>query len=214
MNSLERVDPPTGPPRDVRQRRVLLVLAVVSLLFAVIAVTIVVTRDRRQPPAPSAIGGPFSLIATDGSTVTDRTYAGKWELVYFGYTFCPDACPTALSDMSLALEKLGPKATQVKPLFITVDPTRDTAAVLADYLKSFDPRIVGLTGSEPQTIAAAAAYHIYVKSQSGGGGGYLVYHSAYVYVMDPYGRFVDVIDGATAGDAMAAKLETMMDQYL
>lgn len=184
------------------------------MLFAVIAVTIVATRDRRQLPAPSAIGGPFRLTASDGSIVTDRTYAGKWELIYFGYTFCPDACPTALSDMSLALEKLGPMAAQVKPLFITVDPTRDTATVLADYLKSFDPRIAGLTGSKAQTTAAAAAYHVYAKPQSGGEGDYLVDHSAYVYVMDPYGRFIDVIDGATPGDAMAARLQVIMDGYL
>lgn len=189
-------------------------IAIPLVIFAIVAVTLVATHDRRQPPAPSAIGGPFSLTATDGSTVTDKTYAGKWELVYFGYTFCPDACPTALSDMTRALEKLGPKAAQVQPLFITVDPTRDTQLVLADYLKSFDPRIVGLTDGVAQTTATAAAYHVYVKPQSAGGGDYLVDHSAYVYVMDPQGKFVDVIDGATAGEAMAAKVAEIMDRYL
>lgn len=197
-----------------RRKRVLLGVAGLSVLFAAVAVTLVVTHDRRQPPAPSAIGGPFSLTATDGRTVTDKTNAGKWVLIYFGYTFCPDACPTALSDMTVALEKLGPRADHVQPLFITVDPKRDTQVALTDYLKSFDPRITGLTGSEAQTTAAAAEYHVYVKPQLDGGGDYLVDHSAYIYVMDPQGKFVDVIDGATAGDAMAAKLAAMMAQYL
>ena len=203
----------SGSGFDAKPKRVLRAVAVLATIFAAAAVTLVVTRDHRQPPAPSAIGGPFSLTATNGETVTDQTYAGKWELIYFGYTFCPDACPTALSDITLALQKLGPAAAQIKPLFITVDPRRDTAAVMSDYLKSFDPRITGLTGSEVQTIATAAAYRVYVKPQSDEGGAYLVDHAAYVYVMDPRGKFVDVIDGATGGDAMAAKLQTIMDHY-
>lgn len=214
MNSSYESHPQKVPASDARRKRGLVGVAALSVLFAAVAVTLVATHDRRHLPAPSAIGGPFSLTASDGSTVTDQTYAGKWELVYFGYTFCPDACPTALSDMTLALEKLGPRATLVQPLFITVDPKRDSQLVLADYLKSFDPRIVGLTGSEAQTTATAAAYHVYVKPQSDGGGDYLVDHSAYVYVMDPHGQFVDVIDGATSGDAMAAKVAAMMDRYL
>lgn len=214
MNSPDGSALQRGLARDARPKRALVTAAILATLFAVAAVTLVATQDRRQPPAPSAIGGSFSLTATDGSTVSDQTYAGKWELIYFGYTFCPDACPTALSDISLALEKLGPAAAQVKPLFITVDPKRDTRAALSDYLKSFDPSIAGLTGSEAETTATAAAYHVYVKPQSDGGGDYLVDHSAYIYVMDPHGKFVDVIDGATAGDAMAAKLQAMMNSYL
>lgn len=214
MNTPQGSQRPSGSGRDAGSRRLALSVAIVALIFAAAAVTLVVTRDHRQPPAPSAIGGPFSLTATDGSTVTDQTYTGKWQLIYFGYTFCPDACPTALSDMTLALQELGPRAAQVKPLFITVDPKRDTRTALADYLKSFDPRITGLTGSEVETTATAAAYHVYVKPQSDGGGEYFVDHSAYVYVMDPHGKFVDVIDGATAGVAMAAMLEKMMDRYL
>jgi protein SCO1/2 len=102
----------------------------------------------------------------------------------------------------------------VKPIFITVDPKRDTLQALSDYLKFFDPRIAGLTGSEAQTTSIAASYHVYVQPQVHGGGDYLVDHSAYVYVMDPHGKFVDVIDGATSGDVMAAKVQDMMDRYL
>ena len=213
MNSSEGSTPQNRSSRDPRPSRVLLSVATLAIVFAAAAVTLVATRDHRQPPAPSAIGGPFSLTATDGSTVSEQTYAGKWELIYFGYTFCPDACPTALSDITLALEKLGPTAAQVKPLFITVDPKRDTRAVLADYLKSFDPRITGLTGTEAQTSYIAAVYHVFIKPNSEEGGDGLVDHSAYVYVMDPHGKFVDVIDGATSGDAMAEELRKLMDHY-
>src|SRR5579863_5706997 len=93
----------------------------------------------------ATIGGPFALVTTDGTPVSDRTFRGKWVLIYFGYTYCPDACPTALSNISVALEKLGPEADQLQPLFVTVDPARDTESVMGDYLKSFDRRIVGLT---------------------------------------------------------------------
>jgi cytochrome oxidase Cu insertion factor (SCO1/SenC/PrrC family) len=98
----------------------------------------------------AAIGGPFTLVATDGTAVTDASYRGKWMLIYFGYTFCPDACPAALANVSAALKMLGNEADKVQPLFITVDPKRDTRQVLGEYLKSFDPRIIGLTGSEEQ----------------------------------------------------------------
>ena len=191
-----------------------LALALMSLLGVVFVTTLAVTHDRKIAPLPSAIGGPFTLLSADGKAVTERDYRDKWTLIYFGYTFCPDACPTALSDMTVALQKLGPQAAQIQPLFITVDPKRDTSKVLSDYLKSFDPRIVGLTGSEAQTTAAAAAYHVYVKPQSDAGADYLVDHSAYIYVMDPQGRFVDVVEGAMPGDQIATAVEKMMNHYL
>lgn len=205
----------TGGSATPRRRNTLLfIIAVLSVLFAGLSVAFVATRDHRQLPAPSAIGGPFSLTAADGRTITDQTYAGKWELIYFGYTFCPDACPTALSDISAALAAIGSSSAQFQPLFITVDPKRDTQVVLAEYLKSFDPRLVGLTGPLNATQAAAAAYHVYVNVQGDGAASGLIDHSAYVYVMDPEGRFVDVIDGSTPGKEFAGKLRTMMDQYL
>ena len=93
------------------------------------------------------IGGPFTLTATDGTTVTDGTYRGKWLLVYFGYTSCPNTCPTVLIEIGTALATLGADAGKLQPLFITVDPQRDTAELLREYLQSFDPRIIGLTGT-------------------------------------------------------------------
>ena len=109
----------------------------------------------RATTSAVTVGGPFTLSTLDGTTVTDQTYRGKWLLVYFGYTFCPSSCPTTLLAVSMALKKLGPDAAQVRPLFITVDPERDTPKVMQQYIESFDPRIVGLTGTQQQIAAAA-----------------------------------------------------------
>jgi protein SCO1/2 len=167
------------------------------------------------PPAPrvvtsgtAAIGGPFQLVSTNADTVTDQSYRGKWLLIYFGYTFCPDACPTALNGMSVALEKLGRDAGKLQPLFITVDPGRDTREVMSEYLKSFDPRIVGLTGSQDQIDGVVKEYRIYVEQQKSGteGNDYLVSHSARIYLMDPSGKFANVIDGNETGETIAARL--------
>jgi protein SCO1 len=173
------------------------------------------TKDRAPVQSTSrsaVIGGPFALIDTDGKTVTDRSYRGKWMLIDFGYTFCPDACPTALTNVSAALDRLGRDADAIQPLFITVDPKRDTVAAMADYLKSFSPRIVGLTGTQAQTDAAAKAYRVYVAPQKGEGDDYLIDHSAYFYLMDRDGKFVNVIAGSASGDDIAAKLRQLMAQ--
>jgi len=162
----------------------------------------------------AAIGGPFRLSATDGKTVTDASFRGKWMLIYFGYTSCPDACPTALTNISIAIQTLRREAAAIQPLFITVDPKRDTRAVLMEYLKSFDPRIAGLTGSEEQIRAAAKAYRVYVRPEPAkGDNSYLIDHSSYVYLMDPGGVFVDVIDAATAGPEMAEKLQKLIHAH-
>ena len=156
------------------------------------------------------IGGPFSLIAADGSAVSDRTYRGKWQIIYFGYTYCPDACPVALTKLSLALEKLGADASKLQALFITVDPERDTQQVLSEYLKSFDSRIVGLTGSKAQIDDVAKEFRVYVAPQKTDGDDYLVDHGAYAYVVNPQGKFANVIAGDAAGAEMAKKLREMI----
>jgi protein SCO1 len=162
----------------------------------------------------AAIGGPFTLEATDDTAVTDASCRGKWMLIYFGYTLCPDACPKVLANMSAALKTLGNEANKVQPLFITVGPKRDIRLVLAGYLKSFDPRILGLTGSEEQTAAAAKAYRVYSGSSPGKAkDDYLVDHSSFVYLMDPMGKFAGVIRGETPGDQMAARLQKLMDEH-
>jgi protein SCO1/2 len=170
---------------------------------------------KSQPVTTSgtaAIGGPFTLVATDGQMVTDRTYLGKWLLIYFGYTSCPDACPTALNSMGLALEKLGTRAGELQPLFVTIDPERDSRDVAANYLTSFDSRIVGLTGTEDQIERVIKEYRLYVSREKpdAGGKNYLVSHSSYIYLMDPRAAFVNVIQSDAAGDDIAAWLHKEM----
>jgi len=168
----------------------------------------------RAATSPVTIGGPFTLSTPDGMTVTDQTYRGKWLLVYFGFTYCPNSCPTTLFEVAAALKRLGPDAAQVQPLFITVDPERDTPNVMQQYTQSFDPRIVGLTGT-PQQIAAAAQEYgaYYVPHRTGpGANDYVMDHSTYLYVIDPRGKFVRAFDTGTSGDGIADVLHELMTQ--
>ena len=169
------------------------------------------------PPAgvaaePVTIGGPFALRTPDGTTVTDQTYRGKWLLVYFGYTFCPNSCPTALMDISLVLAQLGSEADAVQPLFITVDPQRDTPDVLQQYTRSFDPRIIGLSGDPQQTADAAKAYGAYYtpRKLDPGAKDYLIDHSSYIYLMDARGRFARGFDADTPPDRMAQQVRELV----
>jgi len=158
------------------------------------------------------IGGPFTLVSTRGGTATEQSFRGKHVLIFFGFTSCPDVCPTGLNNISVALEKLGDGADAVQPLFITVDPERDTAAVMTAYLRSFDPRFIGLTGGREQIDRVLKAYRVYAEKQKpeGQSGNYLVSHSGYVYLMDPRGKFVDVITGSASGEEIADWLRKHM----
>jgi protein SCO1 len=169
----------------------------------------------RATASALTVGGPFTLSTLDGRIVTDQTYRGKWLLVYFGYTFCPSSCPTTLLAVSMALKKLGPDAAQVRPLFISVDPERDTPKVMQQYIESFDPRIVGLTGTPQQIAAAAHEYGAYYVRHSIGPGpnDYVVDHSTYLYVMDPRGRFVRAFDPDASGDQIADVLHTLVARW-
>jgi protein SCO1/2 len=161
----------------------------------------------------AAIGGPFTLEAGDGSTVTDRTYRDKWQLIYFGYTLCPDACPTALNDIAGALQQLGPLAAKVQPIFITVDPERDTPKVVGSYVKAFGDRIIGLTGTPDQIAAAARAFRVYYAKapDKDAPNGYLMDHSSVIYVMRPgdFG-FVATFNGDASADQMAQRLRQLV----
>src|SRR6476660_152848 len=137
------------------------VLGLQTLSNIVFAMALIMSQPSWAATSPVTIGGPFTLIAPDGTTVTDQTFRGKWLLVYFGYTFCPNICPMTLHEIATALEKLGTDATKMQPLFITVDPQRDTREVLEKYTRSFDPRIVGLTGSPQQIDAVTHEYGAY-----------------------------------------------------
>ncbi|HVJ52520.1 MAG TPA: SCO family protein [Aliidongia sp.] len=156
-----------------------------------------------------AVGGPFSLVDGDGRTVTDRDFHGKLMMIYFGYTRCPDACPTALNDMALALDKLGDQRKLVQPIFITVDPERDTGKVVKDYVAAFGPDFIGLTGPLPDIKAAEKEFHVYAAKHQTKDGDYDMDHSSIIYVMDRSGQFVGNFTHETDPDQMAATLNQL-----
>jgi protein SCO1/2 len=170
----------------------------------------VASQVRGQGAAFPGIGGRFALTTTQGRAVTEASFRGKWLVVYFGYTACPDACPTALSAMAAALGTLGLLAAKVQPLFITLDPKRDTPAVIDKYVKTFDPRILALYGTAAETEAAAREFRVYYAVRQLGGGDYAIDHSAFIYVVDPGGRVVEVLTGNISGQAMSAALQDLM----
>ena len=152
------------------------------------------------------LGGPFALTDQNGTIRTEKDYRGKYTLVFFGYTYCPDVCPTTLAVMSAALDKLGAQAERIVPLFITVDPKRDTPEKLKSYLASF-PRFVGLTGTVGDIAAVAKEYRVYYREHAAENGGeYTVDHSGVVYLMDPGGAFIANYSLETSPEAMAADL--------
>ncbi len=174
-----------------RSSQIILVLsAFVGGLVIFFAVFLYATGQFGGGPGPSAIGGPFTLVDQDGKALTDRDMKGKPYLVFFGYTHCPDICPTTLFEISEVLNAMGKDADRISALFISVDPDRDTPAVMKDYLSSFDPHLRGATGSEKQLAAVEKAYRVYAKKVPTKDGDYSMDHSAVVYLMDKQGRFV------------------------
>jgi len=161
--------------------------------------------EEETLPSP-AMTGHFSLHTPDVRTVTDASFHGKWLLFYFGYTNCPDVCPTVLNEIGVALHELGPLAAKVQPVFVTIDPARDKPPVLKKYLSAFDPRIVGLRGNGEETEAAAKAFHVYYRPVSLGNAQYTMDHSGYLYLIDPKGKFVQLITGNLPGHDMAKTL--------
>ena len=140
--------------------------------------------------APAAIGGPFQLTDQAGQTVTEKALQGRPTLIFFGFTHCPDVCPTALFEISEVLRAMGKDADRVNAWFVSVDPERDTAAAMKDYLSSFDPHLRGATGEPKAVEAAEKAYRVYAKKVPGENGDYSMDHTALVYLMDKQGRFV------------------------
>jgi protein SCO1 len=165
-------------------------------------------RGRVVTSGKALIGGPFELVGKDGKTVTDKDFRGRYMLVFFGFTRCPDICPAELQVISAALEELGPDADKVVPIFITLDPERDTADVVTAYVQNFGPSFVGLTGSPEAINQAAKAYRVvYQKFQDESmGDNYSIDHSALAYLMGPDGAFVTHIPYGTPPKKMAETL--------
>jgi protein SCO1/2 len=189
------------------------------LLAALAAAALALTgceaaAPRREPPlAGAAIGGDFALTSSTGKTVRWSDFAGKYRIVYFGYTFCPDICPTDMQRIAQGLKLLkqkdAAKAAKIIPIFITIDPERDTPEVVGAFASAFSPDIIGLTGTPAQIAATARAFKVYyAKGEATPGGGYLVDHSNVVYLFGPKGEPLATLPADQGGDAVAAELET------
>jgi protein SCO1/2 len=178
--------------------------AVLALFFAG---TMSLARADTPPPP---VNGHFTLQTLDDRTVSDKDYRGKFLIVYFGYTFCPDVCPTTLTQIGAALSALGDKANRFQPVFITLDPTRDKTPVMLEYMKSFDPRIVALRGDPEDIEEAAKSFHAYYRPRSLGNDQYTVDHSSYIYVIDPKGKFVELLTGDLPGHPLASDLKKLV----
>jgi protein SCO1/2 len=175
------------------ERRLRLIVPLVCLLIGVVVLAtaaLLIWMPDSQETRPSGVGGPFTLVSQDGRTVTERDFQGAPFLVFFGFTHCPDVCPTKLFEISEVLRSLGERGGAVRALFITVDSERDTPAAMKDYLVSFDPRVVGLTGDRPAVDAAVRAYRAYARKVPLQGDDYTMEHTSLVYLMDKKGRFV------------------------
>jgi protein SCO1 len=204
---------PANPRRPPR-------FALVAIVFAgvlVIAAGVLLTLALRETPRgaagtalASAIGGQFQLIDQNGKPFSDANLKGKWHLIFFGYTHCPDACPTALNEMSLALDRLGIKRDEVGVVFITVDPERDTPDVMKSYVQSFDAPIVALTGSPAAVAQAAKAYRVFYAKHPRADGDYDMDHSAVIYVMNPEGRFTATFTPDSSADAIVQRLQKLI----
>ena len=160
-----------------------------------------------QLPQGIALGGPFSLQDHNGQRVTEGAFAGRLGLIYFGFTYCPDVCPTELGLMASALDLLGPDASRVLPVLITIDPARDTAAALADYVSRFHPALIGLTGTEEEIATAARAFRVYYrKIQPPGASDYLMDHSSFIYLVGPDGKVRQLFRPNTPPETIAAAM--------
>lgn len=193
-------------------RRALAWTAVAAALCAAVIVGVMGIAPRRpMAPAGSAIGGPFRLVNQVGVPVDQSLLKGKWTAVFFGYTFCPDVCPTTLAALGQVRVDLGAARRQFQVVFITVDPARDTPKVLGQYLSSetFPKGTIGLTGSPGQIAQAAHAYHVFYQKVPQGAS-YVMDHTAVVYLMDPQGRFVEPLDLTAAPASVASQIKQAM----
>jgi protein SCO1/2 len=193
---------------NVRAARLLLVLGsfVAGLALFSAAVFIVTGRTPSPIAMPSAVGGPFQLIDQNAQPISDKDLKGRPFLVFFGFTHCPDVCPTTLFEVSEIMRALGPDSERVRALFITVDPERDTPAILKDYLSSFDPHLVGVTGDPAAVAAVVKSYRVYAKKVPLDGENYTMDHTAIVYLMNKDGKFVSPFNIKRPPDVAAADL--------
>lgn len=195
-------------------RRTLILALAAMAISAVLVGAVIVQRFGHVPivSGTALVGGPFTLTNQDGQTVTEKDFLGKHMLIFFGYTYCPDICPTELQVMTQALTSMGDKASAIRPLFITIDPERDTPDVMKSYVENFGGGLVGLTGTPEQIAAVAKAYRVYYKrAGEAGATDYLMDHSSIIYLMGPDGKFVTHFGYATDANDLAARLSEALE---
>jgi len=195
-----------------RTSQILLIASAFVAGLVLFAGAFILASGNLAPSTPgvSAIGGPFQLIDQDGKPINEAALKGKPTLVFFGYTHCPDICPATLFDVSEVMRSLGSDADRAAALFITVDPERDTPAVMKDYLSSFDPHLRGASGSDAAIEAVEKQYRVYAKKVPGDNGEYSMDHTALVYLMDKEGRFVAPFNLKRRPEESAAELRKYM----
>ena len=200
------------------KRSTYVLLALGGLLIGGITALLLQPGARLSLSAPAMsvgkalVGGPFALINHTGKRITDQDFRGRHMLVMFGFTFCPDVCPSELQVIAAVLDKLGRKGERIAPLFISVDPERDTPAQLAQYVASFHPRLVGLTGSPADVDAAAKAYRVYYKKvrDEKSSAAYTIDHTALIYLMGPDGNYVAHFTHAAGVDALVERIAKVL----
>lgn len=186
----------------------------ISALLAIgglLAVNLLQPEQQQVRTSGTAlVGGPMSLTAHDGTKVSDEQFRGRYMLIFFGYTYCPDVCPAGLQVMTSALEQLGAEADNIQPLFITIDPERDTVEVMSSYVENFHPRLIGLTGTPDQIAGVAKAYRVYYK-KAGDDADYLMDHSSIIYLMGPDGKFAKHFTYGTDAEALAQQISQALN---
>jgi protein SCO1/2 len=196
----------------VKGRNLIAVGAIVAaVLLAVAAGYLTMTKTTGGPQGAALVGGPFQLVDTEGEAVDQHVLDGKWSAVFFGFTYCPDFCPTTLQALAQAETQLGPKAKDFQTVFISVDPERDTPAQMKLYLSNadFPKHLIGLTGTKAQSDAAAKAYRVF-HQKNGEGAAYLVDHSTITYLMNPKGRFTCVLPPGLTPEQTAERISKAM----
>jgi protein SCO1/2 len=209
-------EPPLSQGAGMKAQTRIVLLGSLGALLAFAVCSLAFLAPGWTESARQSIGGSFTLTTGKGRTVSDRDFLGKWLLVYFGYTHCPDACPTTLLEIEQTLQQLGPLAGDVQPIFITIDPERDTPDAVGAYVEAFDSRIIGLSGTSAEIANVAKAYRVYYKKdeRSREGSDYLMEHSAFVYDMGPTGAYVTLFSPqqGQGSEHMALRLRVLMTQ--
>ena len=196
------------------------ILIIIGVAFGIGALAAVAIQDRAHNLEDlggkgTGVGGPFSLLNHDGKRVTERDFLGKYMLVAFGYTYCPDICPGELQVISNSMDQLGTRADKIVPVFISVDPQRDDVKQIREYVQNFHPKIVGLTGTAEEIKGAAKSYRVYYKKEDSSGGSgfsYAMSHSTFIYLMSPTGKYVTHFNYGITSEELTSKLRSIIPE--